>query len=248
MARLKTLHRRRRRKVNGPTLPRADFNRFTLCNRFAASAEGRSMIVGPPPDGSRFPLYFPDAFYSIKDRIVHRFGRPAGLALQHWTSYAFDYGDYDGGMKDGCHHYHILERTRLRGRVYHKPTGHFSWSNEISEDYKRTVGFDEMRKRCVERLEGKKRITRAVPSKSEAFHALKALWRRYRFLPERPKEPKARASAGRRGAEAEREECAQIAEMDSILDWAGGSTGSAKGTAKRIANAIRARSTKGEGE
>lgn len=43
---------------------------------------------------------------------------------------------------------------------------------------------------------------------------------------------------------AEREACAQIADTDSILDWAGGSTGNAKGTAIRIASAIRARGEK----
>jgi len=37
----------------------------------------------------------------------------------------------------------------------------------------------------------------------------------------------------------ERERAAKIAEMDSILDWVGGSTGNAKGTANRIAAAIR---------
>lgn len=190
MPRLKTLHRRKRRKANGPTLPRADFRRFTLCNRFAASSEGRVMLVGPPPEGERYALRFPEAFYAIKDRIIHRFGRPAGLALQHWTSYAEDFSDYDGGMKDGCHHYHILERTRLRGRIYHKPTGHFYWSNDLSEDYKRTDGYDELREQCVERLEGKKRVTRNVPAKREAFHALKALWRRYGRLPQRPAQPK----------------------------------------------------------
>jgi hypothetical protein len=41
----------------------------------------------------------------------------------------------------------------------------------------------------------------------------------------------------------EREECAKIAEWDSVLDWVGGSTGNAKGTAKRIAAAIRNRKT-----
>lgn len=39
--------------------------------------------------------------------------------------------------------------------------------------------------------------------------------------------------------EAERERCAQIAEQDSLLNWAGGSTGNAKGTAIWIAAAIR---------
>jgi hypothetical protein len=121
---------------------------------------------------------------------------PAGLALQHWTSDAYDYGDYDGGIKDGCNHYHILERSRLKGRIYHKPTGHFYWSNDVSEDYKKTAGYDEIRGRCVERLEGKKRVTRDVPEKAAAFHALKALWRRYRFLSERPKEPKPRVQVG----------------------------------------------------
>lgn len=194
MARLKTLHRRKRRKVNGPTLPRADFARFILCNRFAASSEGRSMIVGTQPGTYEYArrVYFPDAFYSIKDRIIHRFGRPAGLALQHWTSHAHDY-DYNEEMEDGCDHYHVLERARLKGRIY---TGHFSWSNGLSEDYKKTAGFGEMKARCVERLEGRKRITRGVPDGREAFHALKALWRRYRFLPERPAEPKPRVEVG----------------------------------------------------
>ena len=45
----------------------------------------------------------------------------------------------------------------------------------------------------------------------------------------------------REAVKAEREVCAEIAETDSILDWAGGSTGNAKGTAIRIARAIRAR-------
>lgn len=40
---------------------------------------------------------------------------------------------------------------------------------------------------------------------------------------------------------AEREAAAQLAELDSVLDWVGGSTGNAKGTAMRIAAAIRAR-------
>jgi len=44
----------------------------------------------------------------------------------------------------------------------------------------------------------------------------------------------------REAVEAERERCAKLAELDSVLDWAGGSTGNAKGTAIRIARAIRA--------
>jgi selenocysteine lyase/cysteine desulfurase len=38
------------------------------------------------------------------------------------------------------------------------------------------------------------------------------------------------------------ERAAKIAEQDSIISWAGGSTGDAKGTAKRIASAIRGKS------
>jgi hypothetical protein len=38
---------------------------------------------------------------------------------------------------------------------------------------------------------------------------------------------------------AERERAAKIAESDSIISWAGGSTGDAKGTARRIAATIR---------
>ena len=37
------------------------------------------------------------------------------------------------------------------------------------------------------------------------------------------------------------EECAKVAEQDSMLDWIGGSTGNAKGTAMTIVAAIRAR-------
>lgn len=37
----------------------------------------------------------------------------------------------------------------------------------------------------------------------------------------------------------EREACAVTAETDAVLDWSGGSTGNAKGTAQRIAAAIR---------
>ena len=36
-----------------------------------------------------------------------------------------------------------------------------------------------------------------------------------------------------------REQAAQLAEQDSMLDWAGGSTGNAKGTARRIAASLR---------
>jgi hypothetical protein len=39
--------------------------------------------------------------------------------------------------------------------------------------------------------------------------------------------------------QAERERAAKIAESDSIISWVGGSTGDAKGTARRIAAAIR---------
>lgn len=39
---------------------------------------------------------------------------------------------------------------------------------------------------------------------------------------------------------AEREKAAKIAELDSVLSWVGGSTGSAKLTAENIARAIRA--------
>lgn len=44
----------------------------------------------------------------------------------------------------------------------------------------------------------------------------------------------------------EREACAEIAGLDSILDWSGGSTGNAKGTAIRIEKAIRARNQESE--
>ena len=97
-------------------------------------------------------------------------------------------------------------------------------------------------------------MARAVAEKALTLHAqavaagaqqLKGETERTQIVYEAKNHWQARAlNAEQRVAQAVREEqeaCAKESELDSVLDWVGGSTGNAKGTAIRIAQAIRAR-------
>jgi hypothetical protein len=204
--RIKTANKRRKRKLFGATLRASVAARVALCNRFAAS-EGAYRVTfytavnfgvgydnsyqaaSAIREGKPIGYHFKGIFYALKDRLMDRYGKPKGLTLQHWTSYAEGY-DYGEGMKDGAHHYHILERVKFGKRILHRPTGHFSFSNNLTDYYKETVGFDEIKKQCVERIEGKKRITRNVPDEREARAALYWLLRRYGKLLMQPATPR----------------------------------------------------------
>lgn len=185
--RWRTLNKRRNRKRHGPALSNAALKRIALCNRFAATTAARGLlIVGGRRD------YFRHAFYSLKDRLMDKYGKPKGYSLQEWTSRAYDGWDDEYGSKDGATHRHILERVKLGRLMLHRPTGHFAYTNEVSEYYKHTVGFDALAAMCVEKFNGKKHITRNVPVEREALAALAWLMRRYKALYDLPEKPKPR--------------------------------------------------------
>jgi hypothetical protein len=73
--------------------------------------------------------------------------------------------------------------------MLHRPTGHFSYTNEVSEYYKHSVGFDALAAICVEKFNGKKHITRNIPAEREALAALAWLMRRYKALYDLPEKP-----------------------------------------------------------
>lgn len=238
MARLKTLHRRRRRKLFGPTIPRADVGLLILCNKFAPSRDAYTVVYTSPRDfgagyynsyrahwdkreGKPLRYDFKRLFYALKDAVMDVYGRPVGYACQHWTSYAEDYYG-DVGEADGCHHYHILERVRVGGKVFHRPTGHFDFYNNVTDYYKHTVGFGEMRKRCVETLEGRKREQKyAMPDPAAALAALTRLVKRYgHLLPREREQERPRVVTGNymmdsieRGLQSERAKLAARAEV-----------------------------------
>lgn len=112
--RLRTQNKRAKRKLFGLKLRRSVVRRIALCNRYAASAEGKALVVGHKTTRhDRERQYFPEVFYDLKDRLMDRYGMPEGLALQHWTSWASD-STYDGySRSDGAVHEHILERVKL---------------------------------------------------------------------------------------------------------------------------------------
>ena len=181
--RLTTLHKRARRKLFGKTLPPAHVRLVALCNRFAASVEGRQSWLKDVVGNYRYPVTFRTAFYDLKDRIMDVYGRPKGYTLQRWTSRAYDYGsDYES--PNGASHEHILERVKVGRLTLHRPTNHFRFKNHVSDYFKETVGFDDMKARCGEVIEGRKRVTRNVPEKAAAIAALNRLGRRYGRLPE----------------------------------------------------------------
>jgi hypothetical protein len=186
--RWRTANNRRRRKLHGPRLRQAVINRVALCNRFAASDEGRLAEVRF--DGHR--EWFKTVFYALKDRLMDRYGKPKGYAHQIWHSRAYE-GRYDyDGYKDGAEHHHILERVKLGKLMLHRPTGHFAYRNTLNGYYKESEGYDLVRALCVETINGKKRVTRNVPSASDARAALAWLMRRYGRLVEMPEKPKPR--------------------------------------------------------
>jgi hypothetical protein len=123
---------------------------------------------------------------------MDRYGKPKGYALQEWTSRAYDGWDDEYGTKDGATHRHILERVKLGPLRLHRPTGHFSYTNEVSEYYKHSVGFDALAAICVEKFNGKKHITRNIPAEREALAALAWLMRRYKALYDLPEKPQSR--------------------------------------------------------
>lgn len=228
--RLRTANQRAKRKRFGVKLRRSTVRRIALCNRFAASTEGKALVVGYRSNGyGRQPAYFPEVFYALKDRLMDRYGKPKGLALQRWTSWASD-SAYDGySRSDGAVHEHILERVKLGGLMLHRPTGHFHFWNTLNDYYKKTVGFEVIEKTCVERIEGKKEIKRNIPDRTEACAALRWLQIKFRALLAAPSQPKPRlhtitgdyeSEAMERAYRAERNaEREQFAQSDVQCHW-----------------------------
>jgi hypothetical protein len=169
--RWKNAHKRRKRKLGRAPFAHADLAHFVACNRFAASLEGHTLRVA----GSAF---FRPFFYKLKDRLLSIYARPCGYALQHWTSRGYDAYD-DIGIRDAAHHYHILERFKLAGRVFHRPTTHFYYVNTVTEYYKKSAGFERYEAQCVERIEDKKEIKTGLPTAAQALFSLFRLLRRY---------------------------------------------------------------------
>lgn len=186
--RLRTGHQRRKHHLFGPQFPAAALRRFALCNRFAASDAGKDTRVWDKKD-YRSVTYFPAAFYDLKDRILARYGRLTGYALQYWES---GWEDWDDGefYKDACGHHHILKCVRLAGRTYHVPTGEFRFANYVNGGGKCSRLYEVYFPLCKQRIEGKKRITQNVPDKHTAFAAYKWLWKRYGHLPAAPTTPR----------------------------------------------------------
>jgi hypothetical protein len=188
--RWRTLNKRRTRQRHGPALPSAALKRIALCNRFAATTAARGLLFSRD--------WYRTVFYRLKDRLMDRYGKPKGYALQEWTSRAYDGWDDDHGVKDGATHRHILECVKLGRLMLHRPTGHFAYTNEVSEYYKHTLGFDALAAICVEKFNGKKHITRNIPTEREALAALAWLMRRYKALYDLPEksQPRLRVVTG----------------------------------------------------
>lgn len=167
MSKLRTLHKRRKRKLFGSKIPDGLIRRLALCNRFAASDEGRSlMLYSRVLEPHR--MSFKDAFYDVKDRLLSRYGKPKGYALQSWESERYSwYDDYS----TTAYHSHILEIFKIGKLILHRPTGHFSYSTD-DDYYKRSVGFRELADKCVQRINGKKKIKTHTITESQAKFAL----------------------------------------------------------------------------
>jgi hypothetical protein len=162
-------HRKTRRKCFGQQLPKRDFARLKLINRYAASED--------------CPRVARERIYNLKDLLMQKFGRVVGLVLQHWTTGYCDWDDDDHYVRDCCHHYHVLRCVRIGGKILHRPTGHFKFVNDETEYYKVTVGYEEMADKCTQRIEGRKsEQMKSVPDKAEAAQAYAQLMRRYRHL------------------------------------------------------------------
>ncbi|HMV87179.1 MAG TPA: hypothetical protein PKA34_29080 [Blastocatellia bacterium] len=159
--RLHTAKQRRKRKLFGPQLSKPDIRRLALLNRYAACKDREI--------GAR------ERIYNLKDFILRRYGKPAGYTLQHWTSPAWeDTWDEESVIPDGCDHEHILERIKLANLIFHRPTGHFSFYNCVTNHCKESGGFEQFKKKCVDRFEGKK----VIASNSTPKHVLEDAYRR----------------------------------------------------------------------
>lgn len=74
----------------------------------------------------------PRAFYQLKDRLLRRYGRPAGEDVQRIVKLCWGYYDSDGCEGSSCRRCGgsgiwdrklvVLERWELGGRVFHRPT------------------------------------------------------------------------------------------------------------------------------
>lgn len=165
--RLRTAHKRARRKSQGRIIPRADLRRFVLANKYAASKD--------------CDYQWRQNWYRLKDGILAVYGRDRGLCLQTWYSHAYDsYGDYDGVNDAACHE-HLLQRKALRGRIFHQPTGHFYYQNCLNGYYKLTVGFRKLAATAVEKITGKKRDQKIQVNAEAAQSAAQSLEQRYRW-------------------------------------------------------------------
>jgi hypothetical protein len=165
MSKLRTLHKRARRKLFRSIKSR-EFEAFVFCNRYAPVFEikhayfkterfceqvceeaGAGYYNWKYDRKTKIVYYYAgDLFYQLKNRILAIRGKQKYYALQFWTTEDFNRWD----EIEYKSHEHILEVISLNGREFHQPTGHFQFSsdNGFSTYYKNSVGFDEMKKLC----------------------------------------------------------------------------------------------------
>lgn len=101
--------------------------------------------------------YAGDLFYELKNRILAKYGKPAGYQLQFWEVDEWD----DEGFHEWKEHKHILQIIRLNGFEFHQPTGHFHFysDDDYSSYQKQTVEYPEFEKLCGNQIiKGKKEV------------------------------------------------------------------------------------------
>lgn len=204
---LRTLHQRKRQSRIG----KKAFEALKFCNHFAGNFYIKHSRISAPlycfqvykanfsamsnwdytwAKKRGYAYYYAgDLFYQLKNRLLAKYGKSIGYALQVWDS---DYWDEEG-FHEFKEHKHILEIIRIKGFDFHQPTGHFHFlsDDDYSAFHKYTLYFEEFEKLCGNNfLRGKKEIKLeggSLREKTNQFHIhLRYLLKKFRPLLMRP--------------------------------------------------------------
>lgn len=125
-------------------------------------------------------------YYSLKTRVLQRYGMFYGYCLQKW----FDSDWYDG-EKNYAEHRHILEiyylstgDGRYISKYFHIPTDQFSYYNFEYENGKTSSRFEGLLKQCRPEFEmlGKKEYVYGEEERQAALESFYRLFGKFSFL------------------------------------------------------------------
>ena len=182
------------------TLTPREFDAFFFCNRYASVFEIKLSYfysarfcaqVTKEAGADRFswqyrpekrivPYHAGHLFYQLKNRLLAKYGKLASYTLQFWTAESYNRHD----ELEYKTHEHILETYRLKGRRFHSPTNHCSFSSDdgCSCYTKESMGFEKMKQMCGANLIKGQKIDRVEVKGAELGKVKKQFHHHLKFL------------------------------------------------------------------